>query len=170
MPNPDDQLPVEPTHPMRRVAHTLDRVRGKIADLGLRPYRTFYILERVDDGEQAQGPVSDELEFYEFLPRPRVRGAPMYPASMAGSRVEGSVRLDRITRDLKREQLILRTFWNDDVGAKTTAHYGLLAEGQSFVELYTRNSEPLLQPFGWALSLVAINRRVPLGTVLPWPA
>lgn len=160
---PDDVLPKEPKHVMRQVARSMDRVRTVVARIGLRPYRVFFYREIYTGEEPGEGEISGLPDEAELLPPPRVRTLFLNrPEERGGASTDGALRLDRISRQYRREELMLRGIWSDDPPVGARFSYAVTTDGQVQAQIYKVAGEPILGPLGWSLSLLPANRRVRL--------
>lgn len=160
---PEDQtpaLPPQPTDLFTKLTPTMDAARGVLADLGLRPYRTYRLIEEFE-GEIGDGAVTRRV-WDEIVPTPRVTIlSAAYVAASGGRYLDGAVRLSLISRARRREELVGRTLFGDPLPKKQRFLYALVARGQVFAELYKVAGEPTLLPLSWTLTLNPVNRRIP---------
>lgn len=153
-----DLIPEPIDNVITEASKVLDDARQVIADVGLRPYRTFFVLETFAARVGVGGVIS--REWAEILPPPRVRPSQPWAGSPAGYQVEGQMRVDRVKRtDYRIEDLKGQTLWGDHLPKNKRFVFGVLAAGQMLAELYQMAAEPELQNFGWAFRLNPINRR-----------
>ncbi len=161
---PDPPVPPVPTHVMARVSESLDRVRGTIAKLGLRPQRVFFYREVYEPGEEpGDGEISGLPDEAEITPPPRVRSTILNVSTdRGGASTEGALRLTGISRKYRLEELAQRGIWDDDPPPNAIVYYAVTTDGQIFAQLYKVAGVPVLRPLGWEVSLRAVHRRVRL--------
>ena len=153
-------LPDPPRDVFTSLTGTMDRAREAIASVGLRMYRVYFLVERWA-GQAGEGePVA--RTFTEIAPAPKVRflSAARIAAS-GGVYREGAVELTKITRSLRREQLLGQTEQGDRRARNERFSFALVPRGQIHAELYNPVGEPVLRPLEWTLVLNPITRRLP---------
>lgn len=141
----------------------VDDARQVITDLGLRPYRTFLVVE-VYPGPRVRQGTRLARKWAEILPSPRVRAyrAPLSGANV-GATLEGTVILDRISRSrFTREDLRGLTVTSAPLANEESIYYALVPRGQREAQFYRATAEPLLRAFGWSVLIAPVKRRAEL--------
>lgn len=139
---------------------TMDAARQVIADVGLRLYRVFFVIERWSGARIEEGTLQ-ATRYEEILPPPDVRHLlASRIASSGGVYEDGAVLLSKITRSLTREQLLGLTESGDQRPRNERFSYGLLPRGQALVELFKPTGRPTLEPLAWSIALNPTNRRI----------
>lgn len=149
-----------------QVAPALDVARQEIANVGLRPYRSFFLTEKWEGPAKHQGDLI-EAEWEEILPPPvRVEVPQGAIAENVGLLQVGAIELQRISRVYTREQLMGRGVNGDDLPENWLFSYVLAPLGQIHGWTYVPSaSEPMLRPTEWRVRLNPTNSR----RVLPTP-
>jgi len=88
-----------------RLAATVNRVRGQMTELGLRPYRVFSIERHWTGGQVGRGDVSEVLA-REFLPRPKVEFRTRREPGPAGWVERGVVVVSEINPQLTEDEVL----------------------------------------------------------------
>lgn len=160
--DPEEQgpkLPPEPQDVFTRLTPTMDRARGKIAEVGLRPYTVYFLTRRWSGDEVGVG--EETVEWEELTPPPRVEVLRLsFVASTGGRLLDGAIRLTKVSRRYRLEHLRGQTIWADDPPVNERWCYGVIPRGQIHAELYRPVGEPILHALGWELILNPLNERI----------
>jgi hypothetical protein len=157
-------LPREPQDTFsQEVSSALDEGRREIAAVGLRPWRTFLVIDKYDGTRHKQGNLI-ERELTELDPQPVVRTLSAAEiASSGGVLRSGDVAISQISRvNYTMEQLRGRTLAGDELPDSWDFFYAIQSYGQIHAEFYNLASTPVLGPTAWRLTLRPRNKRAAL--------
>lgn len=160
MPRPFEQ----PQDVFSNLTSTMDAARQVIADVGLRTYRAFFVVERwSSEARDAGEGEPEEVTFEEILPPPDVVFfSAARIASSGGAYRDGAVELRKLSRSLRREQLLGHTEDGHRRPRTERFSYALIALGQVSAELFNPVGEPILEPLAWRITLNPVSRRIEL--------
>ena len=147
----------------QEVSRALDEGRLEIAVAGLRPWRTFLVIDKYDGTRHKQGELV-EREITELIPQPVVRALSVSEiASSGGVLRAGDVSISQISRvNYTMHQLRGRTLAGDELPHHWDFYYGVLNYGEMLAEFYNLASTPVLGPTAWRITLRPRNTRGPL--------
>jgi len=168
MTNPTNQwmptlTPETPKDTFTNLTPTMDRVRQRIADIGLRMYRVYFLTREWAGPRRNEGNLVS-VTWDEITPPPKVKHLSAARVMSSGGKYQdGAVELTKISRGRRREELILKTIAGDDFNHpdNITYQFALVPRGQIFAELYTPASDAVLHPLSWSLILNPMRERVP---------
>lgn len=142
----------------------LDGARQEIADIGLRPYRTFLIIDKYDGERRKDGDLI-ERQVDEILPPPEVRFfSTAKVAFSAGQLQDGDAMLTQISRSLTKEHLRGRNLAGGPFPKHWHFRIALRELGAIHAEFYQPSSAPQLEPTFWSMNIRPENKRGPLIT------
>lgn len=161
-------IPVAPSDPFTRtIAPALDRVRGALVPIGLRPYRVWLFFRMWNSSDRkAEGFEPDDLLWNEIVPSPKVRPFRDYVASMGGMEEGGGLSLSHITRALTRHELLGKGTNGEDLIELHEFAYVVAELGATHGRLYHPSSEPTLGTTQWSIRVRPI---VAQPVLLPTP-
>lgn len=146
------------------VSAALDDARQIVADVGLRPYRVFLVIDKYDGTRRKEGNLVDR-EVTEILPPPEVRFfSTAKVAFSAGALQDGDAMLTQITRTLTKEQLRGRNIAGGPFPKHWHFRIALRELGAIHAEFYQPSNAPQLNPTYWEMNIRPENKREPLIT------
>jgi len=147
----------------QEVSSALDEGRREIAAVGLRPWRTFLVIDKYSGTRHKEGDLV-ERELTELDPQPVVRSLSAAEIAASGGVMRsGDVAVSQISRvNYTIEQLRGRTIAGDDLPRSWDFFYAIQSYGQQHAEFYNLASTPVLGPTAWRLTLRPRNDRGPL--------
>ena len=152
-------LPMDPPNDIfTSLTPTMDRSRSVIAGLGLRLYRVYFVVETFET-ERGEGEAT--ISFEELVPSPRVDFlSAARVANSGGAYLDGAVALTKISRTMRREQLLGLTESGDPRDKRERFTIGLVCRGQAHIDLYKPASQPVLEALAWKMVVNPVNRRM----------
>ena len=131
--------------------------------MGLRPWRTFLVIDKYDGTRHKQGDLI-ERELTELDPQPVVRSLSAAEVASSGGLLRaGDVAVTQISRvNYTNEQLRGRTIAGDDLPKSWDFFYAVQSYGQIHAEFYNLASSPVLGATAWRVTVRPRNKRGPL--------